>query len=68
MKQAIDSARGRQPYSQRFGAVEPVCGNIRLNKRLNRFSLRGKAKISAQRSLYCPVHNIEKMAHHGYAR
>ncbi|MBK9571295.1 MAG: IS1182 family transposase [Rhodoferax sp.] len=68
MKQAIDSARGRHLYSQRIGTVEPVFGNIRHNKRLNRFTLRGKAKVNAQWSLYCLVHNIEKLANHGYAQ
>ncbi len=68
MKQAIDSARGRQLYGQRIGTVEPVFGNLRHNKRLNRFTLRGKAKVNAQWSLYCLVHNIEKLANHGYAQ
>ena len=66
MKQAIDSPRGRRLYSQRIATVEPVFGNIRHNKRLSRFTLRGKAKVSTQWSLYCLVHNIEKLAHHGY--
>lgn len=42
MKQRIDSPEGRQRYSQRIGTVEPVFGNIRHNKRLNRFTLRGQ--------------------------
>ena len=68
MKQAIDSARGRHLYSQRIGTVEPVFGNIRHNKRLNRVTLRGKAKVNAQWSLYCLVHNIEKLANHRHAQ
>jgi transposase len=66
MKQAIDSARGRSIYSQRIATVEPVFANIRHNKRLNRFTLRGRAKVSTQWQLYCLVHNIEKLAHNGY--
>jgi transposase len=66
MKQAIDSPRGRRLYSQRIATVEPVFANIRHNKRLNRFTLRGRAKVSTQWQLYCLVHNIEKLAHHGY--
>lgn len=61
MKQAIDTPQGRRLYSQRFGTVEPVFANIRHNKRLSRFTLRGKAKVNAQWHLYCLVHNIEKM-------
>ena len=47
--------------------MEPVFGNTRGNKRLDRFTLRGKKKVDGQWKLYCLVHNIEKLAHHGYA-
>lgn len=62
MKKRIDSPYGRQRYSQRIGTVEPVFGNIRHNKRLNRFTLRGRHKVGVQWRLYCLVHNIEKLA------
>ena len=65
MKTAIDSAHGRRLYSQRIATVEPVFGNLRHNKRLNRFTLRGRAKVGTQWQLYCLVHNIEKIAHAG---
>jgi hypothetical protein len=42
--------------------VEPVFGNIRHNKRLNRFTLRVTKKVGTQWQLYCLVHNIEKLA------
>ena len=45
-----------------------VCENPRHNKRLNRFTLRGRHKVDTQWKLYCMVHNIEKLAHHGYAQ
>jgi len=50
----------------RFATVEPVFGNLRHNKRLTRFTLRGRAKVDGQWKLYCMMHNIEKLAHHGY--
>ena len=65
MRQAIDSARGRQLYSQRIGTVEPVFGNIRHNKRLTRLNHRGCAKVNTQWKLYCMVHNIEKLSKTG---
>ncbi len=68
MKQAIDSPRGRKLYSQRMATVEPVFANLRHNKRLNRFTLRGQPKVNTQWTLYCLVHNIEKLARHGYAQ
>jgi transposase len=62
MRQAIDSPKGRQFYSQRIGTVEPVFGNIRHNKRLTRLNHRGRTKVNTQWNLYCMVHNIEKLA------
>ncbi len=68
MKQCIDRPEGRVRYGMRFATVEPVFGNLRHNKQLNRFTLRGQKKVDAQWKLYCLVHNIEKLAHHGYAQ
>jgi len=68
MKRAIDSEDGKRRYGQRFATVEPVFGNLRHNKQLNRFTLRGQQKVDAQWKLYCLVHNIEKLAHHGYGQ
>ncbi len=68
MKRRIDSPEGRIKYGRRFATVEPVFGNLRHNKQLNRFTLRGRTKVDAQWKLYCMVHNIEKLAHHGYAQ
>ena len=68
MKDRIDSAEGRALYGQRFATVEPVFGNIRANKRLNRFTYRGREKVNGQWQLFCLVHNIEKLAHQGYAQ
>lgn len=68
MKHKIDSEAGRYAYSRRLGIVEPVFGNIRHTKRLNRFTLRGKAKVDAQWKLFCLVHNIEKLKRYGQSR
>ena len=66
MKARIDTPEGRARYSARFGAVEPVFANLCYNKRLTRFTLRGRAKVDGQWKLFCLVHNIEKLAHAGY--
>ena len=68
MKRRIDSAQGRALYARRFATVEPVFANLRHNKRLNRFTLRGQQKVDGQWKLFALVHNIEKLAHHGYAQ
>jgi hypothetical protein len=64
MRERIDSAWGREQYGRRFATVEPVFGNVRANKRLNRFTLRGQAKVDGQWKLFALVHNIEKWANY----
>jgi len=65
MKQKIDTERGRRIYSRRLGIVEPVFGNVRSCKRMDRFTLRGHIKVNIQWMLYCLVHNIEKIMNFG---
>jgi len=68
MKRKIDSEQGREMIGRRFATVEPVFGNLRHNKGLDRFTLRGEVKVDGQWKLCCLVHNIEKLVNHGYAR
>jgi transposase len=63
----IDTVEGRKQYSRRLEIVEPVFGNIRTQKRLDHFTLRGKQKVDMQWMLYAMVHNIEKIATYGEA-
>ena len=66
MKRRVDSVVGKAIYGQRMAVVEPVFGNIGTNKRLNRFSLRGREKVQGQWRLFCLVHNIEKVMRYGH--
>jgi hypothetical protein len=61
MRSKVDSDKGRKIYPQRFTIVEPVIANVRTQKRMDRFMLRGKIIVSIQWMLYCMVHNIEKI-------
>lgn len=65
MIEKIDTAEGKQQYSQRLAIVEPVFANIRTQKGLEHFTLRGKQKVDIQWVLYAMVHNIEKIANYG---
>jgi hypothetical protein len=65
MRKKIDTSEGRKAYSKRLGIVEPVFGNIRACKRMDRFTLRGRIKVNIQWMLYCLVHNIEKITNFG---
>jgi len=68
MQARLDAPEGREAYGRRFATVEPVFFNLRANKRLDRFTLRGREKVNGQWTLYCLAHNIGKLAHAGYAR
>jgi hypothetical protein len=61
----IDTTEARKIYSLRL--VEPVFGHIRSQKRLDRFTLRGKITVNSPWMLSCMVHNLEKSAHYGLA-
>ena len=66
MAAKIDTELGRTIYPQRIAIAEPVFANIRTQKRLDRFTLRGKIKVNIQWLLYCMVHNIEKILNYGF--
>ena len=61
MRKVIDSEEGKAMYSKRMHTIEPVFGNICSNKGLDKLSLRGEEKVTAQWRLYCLVHNVEKL-------
>ena len=67
MQERLDAPAGREQYGRRFATVEPVFANLRYNKRLDRFTLRGRTKVNGQWLLFCLVHNIEKLTHAGCA-
>ena len=54
MREKIDTPEGRKIYGRRIGIVEPVFGNIRSCKRMDRFTLRGRTKVNIQWKLYWP--------------
>jgi transposase len=64
MRRKFDTLFGRFIYNKRIAIVEPVFANLK-NKGMDRFTLRGKQKVSTQWQLYSLVHNIEKLAHMG---
>ena len=68
MRHLVDSPQGRQTYARRMAIIEPVFGNIKHTKSMNRFTLRGAMKVSIQWLCYCLVHNIEKISTTGAIR
>ena len=67
MKRRIDLEEGKRLIAARFATVAQVFGNLRHNKLLTRFTLRGKGKVDGQWELFYMGHNGEKLAYHGYA-
>ena len=67
MVEKIETEQGRRIYPQRLAIAEPVFANIRVNKRLDRFTMRGKIKVNIQWLMFCLVHNIEKILNYGLA-
>jgi len=65
MRHKIDTPEGRKIYGKRLGIVEPVFGNIRACKKMDRFTLRSRKKVNVQWALYCMVHNIGKIGTFG---
>jgi len=65
MIEKVDSEYGKARYERRLAIVEPVFANIRTQKRLDRFTVRGKPKINVQWTLFCMIHNIEKIVNYG---
>ena len=66
MAAKIDSEKRRRIYHQRIAIAEPVFANIRIDKAMNRFTLRGEIKANIQWLLYCVVHNIGKIFNFGF--
>ena len=48
MAAKIDTEWGRKLYPHRIRIAEPVFANIQTQKRLDRFTLRGKIKVNIQ--------------------
>jgi len=65
MKAKIDTSQGKQIYARRLAIVEPVFANICVQKRLDRFTLRTKAKVDVQWRLFALAHNIGKIHNYG---
>ena len=60
MREKLQTVKYQDIYALRIQIIEPVFANIRYCKGLNRFTLRGQAKVNSQWLLYCMVHNLGK--------
>jgi transposase len=64
MRQRLLTDHGRQLYAKRKITVEPVYGQIKHNRRIDRFMRRGRAAAQSEWRLIAATHNILKLHNH----
>jgi len=57
----LDSQEGKKLYKKRMHTIEPVWGNLKHNKKIKMFSLRGIKKVNGEFLIHCICHNISKI-------
>ncbi len=67
MRRKLTTERGRKLYAQRKISVEPVYGQIKYNRRIDRFMRRGRAAAQSEWRLVTATHNILKLHSHWIA-
>jgi transposase len=67
MRRKLSTERGRKLYAQRKVTVEPVYGQIKYNRRVDRFMRRGRAAVQSEWRLVAATHNILKLHSHWIA-
>jgi transposase len=67
MRERLKSERGRKLYAQRKVTVEPVYGQIKHNRRVDRFMRRGRAAALSEWRLVAATHNLLKLHSHWLA-
>jgi len=67
MREKLTSERGRKLYAQRKITIEPVFGQIKYNRRVDRFMRRGRAAALSEWRLVTATHNLLKLHSHWIA-
>jgi transposase len=64
MREKLSTDRGRQLYAQRKITIEPVFGQIKYNRHIDRFMRRGRAAAQSEWRLVTATHNLLKLHTH----
>ncbi len=67
MRRKLSSERGRKLYAQRKISVEPVYGQIKYNRRVDRLMRRGRSAAQSEWRLVTATHNLLKLHSHWIA-
>ena len=60
-RRLLDSLQGKLIYRQRMTMIEPIWGNIKFNKKITMFHLRGLPKVNGEWMLIAIGNNIQKL-------
>jgi hypothetical protein len=58
MRAKLSSDQGRELYAQRKITIEPVFGQIKYNRHIDRFMRRGRAAAQSEWRLITATHNL----------
>ena len=61
MREQLATDEGHDLYAQRKSIIEPVFGQVKHNRRIDRFNRRGLAACRAEWRLVMATHNLLKL-------
>jgi transposase len=67
MRRVLATDHGKALYRKRQATVEPVFGQMKFNRRLDRFSRRGRSAVRSEWRLFGASHNLLKLHSHRIA-
>ena len=67
MRRVLSTEHGEAVYRRRLATVEPVFGQTKFNRRLDRFLRRGRAACRSEWRLMAATHNLLKLHNHRVA-
>ncbi len=67
MRRVLSTELGRSLYSKRKHSIEPVFGQIKGNRRIDRFQRRGRPAVRSEWRLIAASHNLLKLHNHWIA-
>src|SRR3954466_12884261 len=67
MRRVLASERGGELYRRRQPMIEPVFGQTKFNRGIDRFRRRGRAAVRAEWRLITATHNLAKLHRHALA-
>jgi transposase len=67
MRRVLATEHGQAIYRRRLATVEPVFGQTKFNRRLDRFLRRGRAACRSEWRLIAATHNLLKLHNHRIA-